>query len=96
MNSSFDNSKPSAASAAEHVEAIESMLYCALFGAGVPYPAYGVLEGLVATSPSAVGLKSSWGRNDPQAMQRDFDSDGIPDALDGHFGPGAVDPVTHI
>ena len=33
-----------------------------------------------------------WMPNMPGAMQRDSDGDGIPDALDYYFGPGAFPP----
>lgn len=33
-----------------------------------------------------------WDRNSPQALNNDFDLDGIPDALDNYFGQGAWHP----
>ena len=56
----------------------------------VAEPMLGLMEG----SSSAFGLaaRAPWNQTSRSALTTDGDQDGIPDALDNYFGPGAQDP----
>lgn len=79
-------------SAAEHLEVLESLVYNALYGTS-SFPAWPYADLPAGTIPTeSTAARGTWSRNDTGSLSRDSDGDGISDALDGHFGPGAVDP----
>lgn len=84
--------KPTPMSAAEHLDALESLVYEALYGIS-PFPAWPYPNLPSSAAPAeSTAMHGTWSRNDPGALTRDTDNDGISDALDGYFGPGAVGP----
>lgn len=48
--------------------------------------AHGMAESHINASKS---FAVPWTHNQPWDLHHDFDHDGIPDALDNHYGPGA-------
>ena len=79
--------------AADHLDAIQTIVYHSLYGQTFSNT---MLAYLGKASGGAFGTALSsvtWSRNSPWAMNQDFDGDGIPDALDGYYGQGAVPPT---
>lgn len=79
---------------ADHVDSIQTIVYHSIHGQSFSAAMHSYLGrdsggGAFGTAFGSV----AWSRNDPWAMDRDFDHDGIPDALDGFLGQGAV-PLT--
>lgn len=77
----------------DHINAINSVVYHSLYAQTFSSSMLAYLgKAMNAGAFGAAFSSVPWDRNSPGAMDRDFDFDRVPDALDGYFGPGAVAP----
>lgn len=83
--------------ACEHITQIETMVHGAVHQAERMAAAYCFGLGSHTSAEATPGSAQfspgvPWLPSAPGAMYRDSDGDGIPDALDYYFGPGAFPP----
>jgi len=77
----------------DQINAMQTIVYHGIHGQTFSSAMMAFLGKNISAGAFGTALNSvPWSRNFPFANTNDTDMDGIPDSLDGYFGPGAVAP----